>query len=104
MNTRLLAATAPMAILLLSACNTNDPELGHAIRANAEAHVVDAQPVYAGLPVEGSDAVRLVEGQRRYLKGQVKDLLKVDGKSGIGTQGGASDASAAGTGRTSGAP
>jgi hypothetical protein len=96
----LIGAGAAAAMLLLSACATPDPDLGYAIRQNTAAQAVDMQPVYAGLPMEGSNGVRAVDAQGRYLGGRVKDLLKVDGKSNIGGQGGASNESSSSTGRT----
>jgi len=97
---RALAAASLAAACLLSACETPDPDLGHALYYNRNIQVVDMNPAYAGTPMEGSDGVRLVDAQNRYLQGKVKDLLKVDGKSGIGQQGGAADATTGGTGRS----
>ena len=94
----------PLAAMSLAACQETDPDFGHSFRHNRAMQVVDQQPVYAGTPMEGSDGVHAVDAQRRYLTGQVKDLLKVEGKSGIGTQGGAANTGTAGTGRTSGQP
>jgi hypothetical protein len=89
-----------VALLLLSGCESADADFGHSIRHNQAVQTVEARPVYAGLPTEGSDGVRGADAQRRYLTGKVKDLLKVDGKSGLGAQGGATDSAAAGSGRT----
>ena len=104
MNARFLATA--IAALPLAACHVPDEEFGSAIRLNNSHQIVDERPVYAGVPQEGSESVRLVAAQRRYLKGSVKELLKVDGKSTIGGQGGASGDAAASSGgsRTSAAP
>ncbi|WP_439534282.1 hypothetical protein [Polymorphobacter sp.] len=103
---RLLKATvlaAPLLLApLLTACETPDPDFGYSVRRNGVLQVVNMQPVYAGVPMEGGDAVRATDAQRRYLRGQSKTLLKVDGKSGIGEQGGATDTGTGGTGRTAG--
>lgn len=98
----ILPASACAAALLLAGCETQDRDFGHSIRHNQAVQTVDMQPVYAGVPMEGSDGVRLADAQRRYLTGKVKDLLKVDGKSALGAQGGATDGASAGTGRTAG--
>jgi len=91
---------ACLAALLLPACQQADPDFGHSIRQNRAIQIVDDRPLHAGLPIEGSNGVRLADAQRRYLAGRVKELLKVDGKSSIGVQGGASDSSAGAAGTT----
>lgn len=104
MHTRSILLLLPLAALSLAACQETDQDFGHSVLHNRAVQTVDQQPVYAGVPMEGGDAVHAVDAQRRYLTGQVKELLKVDGKSNLGAQGGARDAGTGGTGRTSGTP
>jgi hypothetical protein len=73
-----------IALLALSACATQrDAQLGAAVQNNVIAQVVDLDPVYAGIPIEGGNAARTVEGVRRYNNGAVKPLYSGSlGKSG----------------------
>lgn len=62
--------------LLLAGCATeNDPEFGAITQHNVVAHVVDLEPQYAGVPIEGGSGERSVDSVKRYNKGAVKDLL-----------------------------
>lgn len=74
-----LLATASVALLALSACET-DPDLGYSVRRAVVAHAVDMNPTYAGLPIEGTNGVRALDAQRRYLKGEPRRLGKIDGR------------------------
>lgn len=100
---RFVIGSGIAAALLLGGCETSDPDLGLATRQNVAAQAVDISPSFAGVPMEGSDGVRVADAQRRYLRGQVKPLLQVDADSNVGTQGGASDSGGtSGSGRTAG--
>lgn len=78
-------------LLSLGACAT-DPEFGATVNHNVVAQAVDMDPQYAGVPIEGTNVQRAVDSYRRYLKGNVKALAKVEGSSKVGGQGGAVDA------------
>jgi hypothetical protein len=62
------------ALLLLGGCATSDPQFGAVVQNNIIAQVVDLDPVYAGIPVEGGNAARTAAGVRRYNDGAVKPL------------------------------
>ncbi len=66
-----------------------DPDLGHSVTRNIVTQVVDMHPHYAGVPMEGGSGVRSAESVKRYLKGEVKELIRVTGATGVGQQGGA---------------
>lgn len=60
--------------LLLAGCATQDPQLGLNVQTNALAQIIDLNPVYAGVPIEGGAGERQVEAVRRYNKGKVTPL------------------------------
>ncbi len=80
--------------LLLAAGCATDPEFGAVYDQNLTAQVVDMNPKYAGVPMEGSNGERSSAAYRRYLKGNVMPLQIPDGKS-VGTKGGGSAPAAA---------
>ncbi len=72
---RALRNLAMPTLLLVSACTTTDPQLGINVQTNALAQIIDVDPVYAGMPVEGSNGELQVEAVRRYKKGAVKAFV-----------------------------
>ena len=75
MNITILPRFAAVALpLLLAGCATPDPQLGLNVQTNALAQIVDVDPVYAGVPIEGGSGERQVEAVRRYSKGKVTAL------------------------------
>jgi hypothetical protein len=69
--------------LMLGGCATSDPQFGAVVQNNVIAQVVDLDPVYAGIPIEGGNAARTVAGVKRYNDGAVKQLYSGSlGKSG----------------------
>ena len=75
MNITILPRFAAVALpLLLAGCATPDPQLGLNVQTNALAQIVDVDPVYAGVPIEGGSGERQVEAVRRYNKGKVTAL------------------------------
>nr|WP_310524777.1 hypothetical protein [Polymorphobacter sp.] len=73
-----------LSLLTLGAC-ASDPEFGATVNHNVVAQVVDMNPQYAGVVTEGGDGTRAAEAQRRFLNGNIKQLMKPDGKSGFVT-------------------
>lgn len=57
--------------LALTACQSNDPEMGLAVQRNMVAHAVNLDPVYAGTPMEGTNGKRGSDAVNRYLNGAV---------------------------------
>jgi len=78
----------------LGAC-AGDPQMGTAVTHNMVAQVVDMDPKYAGVPMEGTNGRLSADAYNRYLKGNVKALTKVDGNTRVGGQGGAGDSATA---------
>lgn len=62
-------------IVLLAGCTTADREFGGVVQHNIVAQVVDLEPQYAGVPIEGGSGERSVDAVKRYNKGAVKELL-----------------------------
>ncbi len=73
--------------LLLAAGCATDPEFGAVYDQNLTAQVVDMNPKYAGVPMEGSNGERSTAAYKRYLKGSVRALEIPNGKS-VGSGGG----------------
>lgn len=67
-----LAALLAAASLLLTGCETPDRDFGGVVQHNAAAHIVDLDPVYAGVPIEGGNGRRAGEAVARYYRGAVK--------------------------------
>jgi hypothetical protein len=67
-------ASGLVALALLAGCTTADPDLGLSVQANALAQIIDVNPVYAGIPIEGGSGERQVDAIKRYNKGAVKPL------------------------------
>ncbi len=66
--------SAPL-ILLTGCATTGDRDFGAVVQHNVVAQVVDLEPQYAGVPIEGGSGDRSVDGVGRYKKGAVKELL-----------------------------
>lgn len=83
-GTLAMAATAAVA----------EPErdLGASVRANIAAQVVDLNPDYSNRPAAGTSGRRAADAMIRYQTGRLKPLLKTNGKTDLGAQGGAGDA------------
>ena len=60
----------------LAGCATPDPQFGLVTQQNVYAQVVDMNPIYAGVPIEGGDGVHGVAAVRRYKTDEVKKLQK----------------------------
>jgi hypothetical protein len=60
--------------LLLAGCVSADPQLGINVQTNALAQIIELDPVYAGVPIEGGSGERNVDAVRRYYKGKVTAL------------------------------
>lgn len=69
-----------LAPLLLIGCATDSP-IGSSVVNNVAAQTVDANPRYAGVPIEGSNGDRSVSAYKRYLKGAIAPLQRPDGKN-----------------------
>ncbi|GGE11113.1 hypothetical protein GCM10011529_16870 [Polymorphobacter glacialis] len=65
-----------------------DPQFGITVSNNIAIQAVDMNPQYAGVSMAGGNGQRSVDAHRRYLSGNVKTLMKVDGKAEVGGQGG----------------
>lgn len=68
-----------------------EPELGATVRNNRDAQIVNPNPNYAGIPAPGSNGRRSTDAMIRYETGRLKPLLRTNGKTDVGGQGGADD-------------
>jgi len=68
-----------------------DPELGATVNNNRDVQIVNPNPNYAGIPAPGSNGRRSTDAMIRYETGQLKPLIKTNGKTDLGGQGGATD-------------
>ncbi len=90
-QTKLILAAAALAAAT-SADAGPDRGLGATVRANIAAQAVNLDPDYANSPVTGTSGRRAADAMIRYQTGQLKPLLKINGKTDLGSQGGAGDA------------
>ena len=68
-----------------------EAEIGGAVNNNVEAQTIDMNPHYAGVPAPGSNGRRSADALIRYETGKIKPLIRTNGKTEIGGQGGAQD-------------
>ncbi|MBV8972729.1 MAG: hypothetical protein JO290_10605 [Sphingomonadaceae bacterium] len=82
-----------LAVLLLPAAAYAgpDPDLGSTVRADIAAQVIHHHPDYTGLPLPGTSGQRAADAAIRYQTGKLKPLLKTNGHTDVGGQGGSSD-------------
>jgi hypothetical protein len=67
---------AVTALALLAGCTSDkDPQFGAVVQHNVAVQAVALEPVYAGVPIEGGDAVLGVTSVKQYKKGAVKELF-----------------------------
>jgi hypothetical protein len=74
---RLAWASGP---LLLAGC-VNEPPIGQVVQHNILAQVVDMDPQYAGVPIEGGNGQRTVDAIRRYNAAAARPLQSSAGGS-----------------------
>lgn len=87
-SSKLLLALATASALPTAASAGSDPQFGITVNNNIAAQAVDMNPRYAGTPMEGGNSQRSIDAYRRYQSGAVKELIKVNGKAEVGSQGG----------------
>lgn len=68
-----------------------DRNLGASVLANIVTQAVDMDPDYRGRPLVGTSGRRAADAMIRYQTGKLKPLLRTNGKSDLGGQGGAGD-------------
>ena len=86
---RLLAAALAVAPAAVAA--GPEADLGATVRHNMAVQVIDMHPDYTGRPTPGTSGRRAADGMIRYQTGKLKPLLRTNGKSDLGGQGGAGD-------------
>lgn len=69
-----------------------DRDLGASVRADIDEQVIDMNPDYRDRPVTGTSGRRAADAIIRYQTGQLKPLFRTNGKTELGSQGGAGDA------------
>lgn len=90
-----IRATLIASALAITAAEANagpERDLGASVRANTAAQVVDMDPDYSNRPAAGSSGRRAADAMIRYQTGRLKPLFKTNGKTDLGSQGGAGDA------------
>jgi len=92
MNMRIIfVATILTGLAATAAVAGPDPDLGATVRGNVASQAIDIDPHYAGIPAEGSNGRRAADALIRYETGKLKPLLRTNGKTDVGAQGGAQD-------------
>lgn len=79
-----------------------DPEFGCTVRQNIETQTVDLNPRYQGTLMEGGIGQRSAAAVNRYMTDKTRPLLRMDGRSEVGQQGGVAqsgDVSSSGGGK-----
>lgn len=89
---RVLLVSGPMLLTVTAASAGPERDLGASVRANIAAQAVDLNPDYSNSPASGTSGRRAVDSIIRYQTGRLKPLLKTNGKTDLGAQGGAGDA------------
>jgi uncharacterized membrane protein YgcG len=77
-----------MATLSSPAMAVEDKEFGCTVKHNVQVQTVDMDPKYAGTLMEGGLGQRSSAAVRRYMTDKVRPLLRTDGRSQVGAQGG----------------
>jgi hypothetical protein len=95
-----IAASSLVLLAALSspAVASNDKDFGCTVQQNIEVQTVDMDPKYAGTLVEGGVGQRSTAAVRRYMTDKVRPLLRFDGRTQVGAQGGAESGSGSGGG------
>lgn len=83
------------AALLGAPAQAQDRGLGLVVQNNVNAQVVDLDPDYAGVPIEGGDGLKADTAITRYRTGRVQPLLPLSGTVNIGGAGGGGGSGAA---------
>lgn len=96
MRTQLITIIPIMAssLLLLGALSSpavaaEDKAFGCTVRQNIEVQTVDMDPRYEGKLMEGGVGNRSTAAVRRYQTDKIRPLIRVDGRTQVGAQGGA---------------
>lgn len=96
MRTRLITIVPIMATSLLilgvlssPAVAAEDKAFGCTVQQNIEVQTVDMDPKYSGKLMEGGVGQRSTAAVRRYMTDKARPLLRFDGRTQVGAQGGA---------------
>ena len=92
MNSKFYVVAAAVVLGAVPALAGSDPEFGATVRNNRDAQIINPNPNYAGLPPPSGNGKRSADAMIRYETGHLKPLLKTNGKTDVGGQGGADDA------------
>ena len=88
----MIRITLPALLLAATAAHADpDPDLGASVRVNVATQVIHRHPDYSGRPLPGTSGRRSADAIIRYQTGKLKPLLKTNGKTDLGSQGGAGD-------------
>lgn len=97
-----IAARTATPLLLIAAAMlpaapalAQDGGLGLVIQNNVHAMLVDPNPAYAGIPIEGSNGLKADTAITRYRTGRVQPLQDLSGKTNVGGAGAGAAATAA---------
>lgn len=99
-----VAASSLLVFALLSspAVAGEDKEFGCTIKHNIQVQTVDMDPKYAGTLMEGGVGQRSTAAVRRYQADKIRPLLRTDGRSQVGAQGGGGGGAGSGSGMSGG--
>jgi type IV pilus biogenesis protein CpaD/CtpE len=83
--------------LLATPAAAQDAGLGMVVQNNVNAQLVDPNPAYAGIPIEGSNGLKADTAITRYRSGRVAPLQNFSGNTNIGGAGAGASATSAQT-------
>lgn len=91
----LLAGATLFSTVLATPTLAQDRALGLIVQNNINAMLVDPNPEYAGVPIEGSNGLKADTAVTRYRTGRVQPLMSFSGATNVGSTGGANTSGAA---------
>ena len=79
-----LTVVAMLVLPAVTGCTANDPTFGGAVRSNYAQQVINPEPRYEGVLVEGGEGARSAAAVERYRTDKVKKPATISTTSGTG--------------------
>lgn len=96
-KTLTIAALTAFSGFVLAACTPYDTGLGENVKRNMAMHVINPDPQYSGVSMEGSSGDHAAAATERYRKGTVKEPQTIRTTSAIGGGGSGSSGGSGGS-------